>query len=112
MWVGETLEILTTTDSTFFITVKLMDIATNYILSIIISLIYFIDQGPNNYRDHFRIFLFERNNSKFVLSIDSFQKKKKINTHNCMVESWNEGAIRSGGGITINGSAIFVELSK
>lgn len=123
MWVEETFEILTTTDSTFFVTIKLMDIATNYILSTIISLgissikdLIIIERSFSNSN----VFLFERNNSKFVLSIiDSsidrfinFRKKKKINTHNCTVESWNEGAIRSGGGITINGSAIFVELSK
>ena len=51
MWVEETLEILTTTDSTFFIIVKLMDIATNCIQSIITSIkdLIIID------RDRFRI---------------------------------------------------------
>lgn len=54
MWVEETLEILTTTDSTFFIIVKLMDIATNCIPSIItwIKDLIIID------RDRFRIQMF------------------------------------------------------
>lgn len=54
MWVEETLEILTTTDSTFFIIVKLMDIATNCIQSIITSIkdLIIID------RDRFRIQMF------------------------------------------------------
>lgn len=79
MWVEETLEILTITDSTFFITVKLMNIATNYYISR-----YFVDQGPNNYRArsffNSSVFLFERNNSKFVRFIyfGKERKKKKL----------------------------------
>lgn len=88
MWVEETFEILTTTDSTFFVTVKLMDIATNYILSTIISLgissikdLIIIERSFSNSN----VFLFEiiRNSfsrSSIHRSIDSLisEKKKKL----------------------------------